>query len=125
YLVDGTLKIGEPYAEKILDPNWDGQISSTTYPGLRAYPAGQTGIVSIAQTNPTGYTWTNNTFTRPDKRNLVIYELLMRDFIGAHDWNTLRDTLSYLKALGVNAVEIMPFHDADYQGSWGYDPNYF
>ncbi|NOT51762.1 MAG: T9SS type A sorting domain-containing protein [Chitinophagaceae bacterium] len=125
YLVDGALKIAEPYAEKVLDPNWDPQISAATYPGLRSYPAGQSGIVSIVQTNAPGYTWTNNSFSRPDKRNLVVYELLMRDFLLAHDWNTLRDTLNYLKNLGVNAIEIMPFHDADYQGSWGYDPNFF
>lgn len=126
YLVDGTLKVAEPYSEKILDPFNDPNISAATYPGLRAYPTGQTtGIVSIVQTNASGYTWTNNSFSRPDKRNLVVYELLMRDFLLAHDWNTLRDTLNYLKTLGVNAIEIMPFHDADYQGSWGYDPNFY
>ncbi len=125
YLVDGTLKIGEPYAEKVLDPFNDPNISAATYPALKTYPAGQSGIVSIVQTNAPGYTWTNNSFSRPDKRNLVVYELLMRDFLLAHDWNTLRDTLNYLKTLGINAIEIMPFHDADYQGSWGYDPNYF
>ena len=36
YLVDGTLKTGEPYAEKILDPSSDGGITSVTYPGLKA-----------------------------------------------------------------------------------------
>ena len=36
YLVDGTLKIADPYAEKILDPynNNDQNISSATYPVL-------------------------------------------------------------------------------------------
>lgn len=126
YLVDGLLKVAEPYSEKILDPFNDPNISAVTYPGLRAYPTGQTtGIVSIVQTNAPAYTWTNNSFSRPDKRNLVVYELLMRDFLLAHDWNTLRDTLNYLKTMGVNAIEIMPFHDADYQGSWGYDPNFY
>jgi 1,4-alpha-glucan branching enzyme len=32
YLVDGNLKVGEPYAEKILDPFNDGGISASTYP---------------------------------------------------------------------------------------------
>lgn len=126
YLVDGLLKVAEPYSEKTLDPFNDPNISATTYPGLRAYPTGQTtGIVSIVQTNAPTYTWTNNSFSRPDKRNLVVYELLLRDFLLAHDWNTLRDTLNYLKTMGINAIEIMPFHDADYQGSWGYDPNFY
>ena len=125
YLVDGTTKVGEPYAEKVLDPSNDGTISSTTYPGLRSYPAGQSGIVSIVQTAAPAYTWAVNSFNRPDKRNLVIYELLLRDFVAAHDWKTLRDTLSYFKSLGVNAIEIMPFNEFEGNESWGYNPDYF
>jgi glycosidase len=125
YLVNGSLKVGEPYAEKILDPWNDGSISASTYPSLKPYPAGQSGIVSIVQTNAPGYAWTNNTFNRPDKRNLVIYELLLRDYLDAHDWNTLRDTLGYLKRLGVNAIEIMPFNEFEGNESWGYNPDYF
>lgn len=122
YLVDGTLKVGDPYAEKILDPNNDQFISATTYPALKAYPTGQTtGIVSVLQTNAPTYTWGINNFTRPDKRNLVIYELLLRDFIGNHDWKTLKDTLSYLKRLGVNAIEVMPFNEFEGNLSWGYN----
>ena len=126
YLVDGNLKVGEPYAEKILDPFNDGSISSTTYPALKPYPSGlTTGIVSVVQTNAPGYTWAVNNFSRPDKRNLVVYELLLRDFIAAHDWKTLKDTLSYLKTLGVNAIEIMPFNEFEGNESWGYNPDYF
>ncbi len=126
YLVEGTLKVGEPYAEKVLDPGNDGFISASTYPGLKAYPTGlTTGIVSVLQTNAPGYSWAINSFTRPDKRNLVIYELLPRDFIAAHDWKTLRDTLNYLQTMGVNAIEIMPFNEFDGNESWGYNPAYF
>lgn len=126
YLVDGNLKVGEPYAEKILDPFNDGGISASTYPGLRFYPTGlTTGIVSILQTNAPVYNWTINNFSRPDKRNLVIYEMLLRDFLSAHDWKTFRDTLNYLKTLGVNAIEIMPFNEFEGNESWGYNPDYF
>lgn len=126
YLVDGTLKVGEPYAEKVLDPSGDNSIPAATYPGLKAYPTGlTTGIVSVVQTNAPGYTWAVNSFNRPDKRNLVIYELLVRDFVAAHDWKTLRDTLNYLKSMGVNAVEIMPFNEFEGNESWGYNPDYF
>jgi glycosidase len=126
YLVDGTLKVGEPYAEKVLDPSADGFITSATYPSLKPYPTGlTTGIVSIVQTNAPGYTWAINSFSRPDKRNLVIYEMLLRDYLQAHDWKTLKDTLSYLKTLGVNAIELMPFNEFEGNESWGYNPDYF
>lgn len=126
YLVNGSLKTAEPYSEKILDPWNDGTISSSTYPSLKPYPTGfTTGIVSIVQTASPAYSWTNNSFNRPDKRNLVVYELLLRDFLLAHDWKTLKDTLSYLKRLGVNAIEIMPFNEFEGNESWGYNPDFF
>jgi glycosidase len=126
YLVDGSLRVGDPYAEKILDPWNDGSIPSTTYPNLKAYPTGQTtGIVSIFQTNEPAYTWAVPNFNRPDRRSLVIYELLMRDFTAARNWQTLRDTLSYFKRLGVNALKVMPFNEFDGNESWGYNPCYF
>jgi 1,4-alpha-glucan branching enzyme len=121
YLVDGSLKIADPFTEKILDPGSDGAISPSTYPGLKPYPTGQTGIVSLLQTNAPAYSWSVTNFSRPDKRNLVIYELLLRDFITAHDWKTLKDTLNYLKALGVNAIEVMPFNEFEGNSSWGYN----
>lgn len=125
YLVDGTLRVGDPYAEKVLDPDHDGSIPASHYPGLRAYPAGQTGIVSIVQTAAPTYNWATQNFARPDKRNLVVYELLLRDFLANPNWNVLRDTLAYLQRMGVNAIELMPFSEFDGNLSWGYNPSYF
>ncbi len=82
YYVDGTIKIADPYTQKILDPANDPSIPATTYPGLKAYPTGKTsGIVSVLQTKETAYTWQVNNFSRPDKHSLVVYELLLRDFV--------------------------------------------
>jgi 1,4-alpha-glucan branching enzyme len=125
YVVDDTIKVADPYAEKILDPNNDQFISSSTYPNLKTYPAGQTGIVSVLQTGQTAYNWAVNNFTRPDKRGLIIYELLVRDFVAAHDWKTVMDSLSYLKKLGINAIEIMPFNEFEGNISWGYNPDFY
>lgn len=125
YLVDGALKVGDPYAEKVLDPNNDGAIPASHYPGLRPYPSGQTGVVSIVQTAAPQYNWTVNNFNRPDKRSLVVYEMLLRDFLQNSNWNVLKDTLAYLQRMGINAIEIMPFNEFDNNLSWGYNPSYF
>ncbi len=126
YLVDGTLKIAEPYAEKILDPWNDPFIPSTTYPGLKPYPANLTsGIVSVLQTNQSTYNWQSNSYTRPDKRKLVIYELLLRDFLANHDWATLNDTLNYLKNMGITAIQLMPINEFEGNLSWGYNPDFY
>ena len=125
YLVDGNLKVADMYAEKILDPVNDQYIDAQTYPNLKSYPAGQTGIVSVLQTSKPAYTWQVPAFARPDKRNLVIYELLVRDFVAAHNWQTVKDSIAYLKRLGVNAVEVMPFNEFEGNISWGYNPDFF
>jgi len=124
YMVDGTLKVADPYTEKVLDPANDGFIPAAVYPDLKTYPSGQTGIVGIVQTAAPGYTWKNNSFTGVDKRNLIIYETLIRDFTDAHSWQTMIDTLSYLQRLGINAIELMPVTEFEGNDSWGYNPSF-
>jgi len=125
YLVEGQLKIADPYSEKILDPNNDSGIPASTYPNIMPYPSQTTGIVSVLQTNQPAYTWQVPNFSRPDKRSLIIYELLLGDFLQAHDWKTLKDTLSYFKKMGINAIEIMPLNEFEGNTSWGYNPDFF
>jgi 1,4-alpha-glucan branching enzyme len=126
FLIDGSLKVADYSTEKILDPSNDGFIPAVTYPSLKSYPTGKTtGIVSILQTAKPTYNWQVTNFNRPDKRNLVIYELLLRDFVAAQNWQTLKDTLSYIKRLGVNAIEVMPFNEFEGNNSWGYNPIFY
>lgn len=125
FLADGTLKVADPYCEKVLDPANDQYIPTTVYPNLKAYPSGQTGIVSVMQANQTAYSWKNASFTRPDKNKLVIYELHVRDFVATHSYKTLKDTLSYLSNLGVNAIELMPVNEFEGNSSWGYNPSFY
>jgi 1,4-alpha-glucan branching enzyme len=126
YLVNGSLKVADPYCQKVLDPDNDKYITADVYPNLKAYPTGSTtGIVSVMQASPVAYNWKNATFTRPDKKKLVIYELHVRDFIATHNYKTLKDTLSYLSNLGVNAIELMPINEFEGNDSWGYNPNFY
>ena len=126
YLIDGNLKVADPYSEKILDPSNDGSIGSFAYPTPTIYPTGKTtGIASVLQTAQVPYPWQVNGFNKPKKTDLVIYELLIRDFIATHSYRTLIDTLDYLKNLGVNAIELMPVNEFEGNQSWGYNPNYY
>jgi hypothetical protein len=126
YLVDGSIRIADPYSEKISDPNNDQFISDSTYPNLIKYPAGKTTqIATVIETGQTPYQWHDSSFVPPVKSNLVIYELLMRDFLSTHDYKTLTDTLSYFKNLGINAIELMPVMEFEGNNSWGYNPDFF
>lgn len=126
YLVDETLRIPDPYATKVLDPWNDKWIEESTYPDLKPYPEGLAdNLVSVFQTRPPQYAWKNTSFEAPSADTLVIYELLVRDFVEKHDFKTIRDTLDYLKGLGVNAIELMPVNEFEGNSSWGYNPSMY
>ena len=127
YVVDGEIRIADPYTDKVLDKWNDHQISDNTYPNLKPYPFGLTEhIVSVLQTAQTPFDWGNSdSFFRPDKDQLIIYELLLRDFISQHDFQTLTDTLNYLEDLGINAIELMPFNEFEGNSSWGYNTSFY
>ena len=125
YLVDGNLRIADPFSELILTPS-DQRIQQSTFPNLKAYPDRLTSDdASTLKINEVSYQWQVPDFQRPAKEDLVIYELLVRDFIAAHDYSTLVDTLQYLARLGVNAVELMPVTEFEGNESWGYNPAFY
>jgi pullulanase/glycogen debranching enzyme len=123
FLIDGNLRIYDPYTEKVLDPVYDPAIPASIYPNLKPYPTQETSnLVSVLQTGQYPYNWKVTQFTRPPKESLVIYELLVRDFVSTHWYQTIMDTLSYLKKLSVNAIELMPVSEFEGNDSWGYNP---
>ena len=65
------------------------------------------------------YSWINTDFKIKDADNLMIYEMLLRDFTESGDLNGAIQKLDYLQALGINAVELMPVQEFDGNNSWG------
>ncbi|MEI6575237.1 MAG: alpha-amylase family glycosyl hydrolase [Bacteroidota bacterium] len=125
YLVDGTIRVGDPYADKISDPYDDSYITSATYPGMIPYPFGKAqGRATVLQTGQSPYVWQSGTFTPAKNTDLVVYELLVRDFDGSHTYQSVIDHLGYLKDLGFNAIELMPISEFEGNLSWGYFPNF-
>ena len=126
YFIDRKLKIADPYSEMILDPWHDPVIPNSIYPDLIDYPVGKTTrIASVMETAQEPYPWVNTSFTKPDNRDMVIYEMLIRDYIIRHDYNTAIDSLDHLVELGVNVIELMPPTEFEGNDSWGYNPSYF
>lgn len=126
YVIDYTLKVADPYAKKVLDPNNDQYIPASTYPDLMPYPTGETtGIVSTFKINEEDYTWQNTSFTKPNKENLVIYKMLLRDFTESDTYQEAMTHLDYLQNLGVTAIELMPINEFEGNDSWGYNPSFY
>ena len=128
YLVDGTLKVSDAYTELVLDPwndKWINQYNNI-FPNLKPYPTGKTdGIVATLQTAKSTYNWEITNFTPPTLENMVIYELLLRDFTPEKSLESAMNKLDYLKNLGITAVELMPIQEFDGNNSWGYNPNHY
>ncbi|RLD85215.1 MAG: hypothetical protein DRJ09_13180, partial [Bacteroidetes bacterium] len=86
YYIGGTLKLADPFCDKILDPYNDKWIPEENYPGLKSYPFDKTiGNVSVFQTAQQPYNWVVNDFTpvavNETQSDLIVYELLIRDFV--------------------------------------------
>ena len=128
FLVDKTIKCGDPYGTMILDPWNDKYINETitVYPNLRPYPTGKTNdVVSVFSTTPATFNWTVTDFQRPKQNSLAIYELLFRDFTAQRSVKAALTKLDHIKALGINAIELMPIQEFDGNNSWGYNPCFY
>jgi len=125
YLIDGTIKIADPYSTLILDNFNDAAIEQALNSVPVDYPRGLTsGHISYVDLDPQDYPWQNNNFQAAAHEDLVIYELLLRDFLADHSFDSLTDTLTYLSKLGVNTIELMPVSEFENNDSWGYNPSY-
>ncbi len=126
YFVDGKLKIADPYSNQIADPWNDQYIESSVYPNLPAYPAEKTeGIASVLQSGQEQYSWEVTDFQAPHKNEMVIYELLIRDFDTNHSYQNVIDRLDYLEDLNINVLELMPVNEFEGNSSWGYNPSFY
>ena len=131
---DGVKKqISDLYSEKVLHPD-DQYEPKAVDPNLLDYPTGKgaDGYVTVIQPGKPQYQWSDATlnFQRPNKNNLVIYELWIYDYTTGSNGNGgslkgLMKRLDYIQNLGVNAIELMPICEFDGNYNWGYSPNHY
>lgn len=125
YLIDAKIRVADPYSTQILDSYEDIYIDDATFPNLPEYPSDFTShAVTFFKTGEEEYVWENTNFSKPAKTDLVIYELLIRDFDELHSFNAVKARLDYLQDLGINAIEFMPINEFDGNLSWGYNPSF-
>jgi 1,4-alpha-glucan branching enzyme len=79
------------------------------------------------------FVWHDRGWQRPPLRDLVIYELCVRDFAGEKrnhrdrfgTFAGVQAKLDHLADLGVNAIELMPVSEFPGDSSWGYNPIFY
>ena len=112
--------LSDPYTEIVYD-QWNDQYIQ----GVPAFPDGAKQLVSAFQINKPQYAWKHKDFKVEDKNDLVIYEMLFRDFTTSQNIAGAMSQLDYIENLGVTAVELMPIQEFDGNLSWGYNPNHW
>ncbi len=115
-----NLYLSDPYTEIVYD-QWNDQYID----GIPAFPENARQLVSAFQINRPSYSWQFPDFKVEDKNDLIIYEMLFRDFTVTHDIEGALAELDYIENLGVNAIELMPIQEFDGNESWGYNPNHW
>jgi len=121
------VKTADPFSTLVLSPYDDPEIATLgVYPGLPAYPVGQEREVTVLQTGQTPYPWSAATtnFVKPKKKDLVFYELLVRDFDANRTYQDLINRIDYFRNLKINAIKIMPVMEFEGNMSWGYNTVY-
>jgi glycosidase len=120
------VKTADPFSTMVLSPFDDPWIPEDSYPNLPEYPY-EYGIereVTVLKTGQEDYNWQVNDFVKPKKEDLIIYEVLIRDFDSERTYQNLIDRIDYFKDLNVNAIELMPVMEYEGNESWGYNTSF-
>lgn len=134
FMIDNSTYVADPYAELVLDPWNDKYIPDEVFPDMPAYPSAFVSNTPVAVYNSkmNDYDWQVKEFKGVPQSQLVVYELLIRDYTGtenkANGEGTISGALSkldYLQNLGVNAIELMPIMEFNGNNSWGYNTNFY
>jgi maltooligosyltrehalose trehalohydrolase len=67
------------------------------------------------------YKWKDKSWTAPELKDAVIYELHVGTFSEKGTFAGVQDKLDYLKSLGITHIELLPIADFPGQRGWGYD----
>ncbi len=128
-----VVKTADPFSTLVLSQFDDNEvISLNTFPGLPQYKniaPRQQREVSVIQTGATAYwqynwTSTNKANVNLNRKDLVIYELLIRDFDASRTYQDLINRFDYFKNLNINAIQLMPIMEFEGNMSWGYNPTF-
>ncbi|MBU0679355.1 MAG: hypothetical protein KJ626_14745 [Verrucomicrobia bacterium] len=113
YVIDGDLKIGDPYSR---DVDWTDEKGVETYKPKYAR--------SVIHVGAKPFEWTDQDYQRPPLEKLAIYELYIPDMVLAGGFTGMVARLDYIKSMGFNAIEPLPVQEFTGIESWGYNPSF-
>lgn len=122
-----NLVPGKAYQYQYWVVRADGQLKKISDAYAHSQVENNSVHYSVLQTARTPYPWSDATlnFKRPNKDNLIIYELWVYDFSPERNFAGLIRRLPYIQNLGVNAIELMPVCEFEGSYNWGYSPTHY
>jgi len=117
------VKTADPFSTMVLSPFDDPWIPENSYPNLPEYPYdfGIEREVTVLKSGQEQYNWQVDNFEKAKEEDLIIYEVLIRDFDSDRTFQNLIDRIDYFKELNINAIELMPVMEYEGNESWGYN----
>ncbi len=114
YVLNSEKTVGDPFAT---DVNWTDASGNEHWASENQK--------SVAHIGGEAFSWSDHEFVKPEMKDLIIYETLIRDFTATGDITGMIAKLDYLKDLGINAIELLPPTEFPGESSWGYNPAFF
>lgn len=116
-------KVGQQYKFHLKTQNYGELEKNDPYAREVTNSAGNSVIYDPS------FEWSDEGFQTPSWNNMVIYEMHVGTFNVKEqnkpgDFYGVKERLPYLKALGVNVIEIMPPTEFPGGYSWGYNPSH-
>ena len=112
-LITPILKKGSRYKFQINNAGTYPDPASTSQPA---------GVHNSSEAiDLTEFEWTDSTWNNPPLDDYIFYELHTGTFSQKGTFEGIEEKLSYLKELGITAIEIMPIAQFPGERNWGYD----
>jgi maltooligosyltrehalose trehalohydrolase len=99
--------------------SFGGQGNAWPDPASSYQPHGVHGPSAVV--DPGLFQWSDESWSRPEFSELVIYEVHVGAFTPGGQFRSAIGRLPHLAALGITAVELMPIADFPGERNWGYD----
>jgi len=113
FLIDGVTRLADPYARDI---EWKDETGAETYRPEAAK--------AVLEEKGEPYAWQHPDYRRPPANAMLIYEFYIEDLCPGQGFTGVVAKLDYIRDLGANAIEPLPFNEFPGDTSWGYNPSF-
>lgn len=111
YVIDGEKRLADPYSG---DVEWKDEDGKETHVPAMAR--------SVIEVGAPPFAWSAAAFRRAPLDRLLVYEFHIDDVAPGGGFTGVIAKLDYIRDLGVNAIEPLPFNEFTGDHSWGYNP---